>query len=204
MKRADLQHPWETGSGAGLQAGGRSEVLGGWGLRLSARARLRAARPRRFASAETQQFVSLESSVPQVSGTSSAAPGRVAAERAGASAQWFSPRGLPARPFLPAAAAACGRNSVLGEARQGPAFCSAPAPSRPVWGRGPAERVLARPPDPSYQTGEPAYVKHQLMRPPLGPERAALALSRVLPAVPAPARARRACCCPWCCRFSPK
>ncbi|KAJ1063236.1 hypothetical protein K5549_013101, partial [Capra hircus] len=58
----------------------------------------------------------------------------------------------------PSKAAGCSRNSVLGEARQGPAFCSAPAPSRPVWGRGPAERVLARPPDPSYQTGEPAYV----------------------------------------------
>ena len=78
MKRADLLHPWETcggGAGAGLQAGGRSEVLGGWGLRLLARARLRVARPRRFASAETQQFVCLESSVPQVSGTSCAAPG---------------------------------------------------------------------------------------------------------------------------------
>lgn len=101
-------------------------------------------------------------------------------------------RDLPTCPSLQAAAAGCSLSSVLGS-QAGTCFLlpsAVPHPSpHAFWGCGSGERMLARPPRPALSNSGSSLRKASADKAASQPARAALALSLVLPAVPARARA---------------
>lgn len=171
---------------AGVVSCGSSEALRGWesegeGLRLAARARL---------SCHVPKALHLLSPQPSISqGEEKLGLGACGCQEKG----WCGravvlARGLP--PCPPSAAAALLPQLRAGEATfLGLAFCDSPPPPQPSRGCGSGERVLARPPGPALSSWGSSLGEASAEKSASRPEGAALALSLVLPAVPARERA---------------
>lgn len=202
MKRADLLHPWETvwrrGGALGCKPAAdlKSSRLG---LRLSARACLRDARPRRCRRRHSS-LLSPEPRSPKCRGQA-ARPRGVWPPR-GLVRQRSSSRRVASRlPLSPRSC--CGLQPQLraGEARQGPCLLLGPGPFRPV-GPRPRRASAGAPTDPSYQTGSQPTSEASADEAAFSPRARRAGAVPGAAGCPCPGPARGACCCPWCCRFS--